>query len=129
MGGGSCLSVAPEDRALLNKIPRLLHLRQPKRHLDGAPTPELVDETTSQIGNPVNAITSYCGLSRRSGSTRNAASAGQPVELPAADIALGITLKLSKALVFDEERRSERHSHHRHPNSDHYYVDNRHRCC
>ena len=105
------------------QIPRLLHLRQPKRHPRRRPHSELVDETTGQIGNPVNAITSYVAF-RGAVLTELSVSAGNLWSFGKADIALGITPKIVKALVFDEERRVVNDTVTTDTqNSDHYYVD------
>jgi len=121
--GGGLAYVAPEDRALLNKYRDYFTYASQNDTLDGAPHPELVDETTGQIGNPVNAITSYVAF-RGAVLTELSVSAGNLWSFGKADVALGITPKIVKALVFDEERRvvndtvtTDTH------NSDHYYFD------
>lgn len=121
--GGGLAYVAPEDRALLNKYRDYFTYASQNDTLDGAPHSELVDETTGQIGNPVNAITSYVAF-RGAVLTELSVSAGNLWSFGKADIALGITPKIVKALVFDEERRVVNDTVTTDTqNSDHYYVD------
>lgn len=121
--GGGLTFVAPEDRALLNKYRDFFTYASQNDTIDGAPHPELVDESTGQIGNPVNAITSYVAF-RGAVLTELSVSAGNLWSFGKADIALGITPKIVKALVFDEERRVVNDTVTTDTqNSDHYYVD------
>jgi hypothetical protein len=102
--GGGQTEVAEADRALLNKYREFLTFASQNDTLVGAPHPELVDQTTGQIGNPANAITSYAVL-RGAVLTELGVAAAGLWSFERADLALGITPKVVQALVFDEERR------------------------
>ncbi len=121
--GGGLAYVAPDDRALLNKYRDFFTYASQNDTIDGAPHQDLVDEATGRIGNPVNAITSYVDF-RGAVLTELSVSAGNLWSFGKADLALGITPKIVKALVFDEERRvvNETVTTDTH-NSDHYYFD------
>lgn len=102
--GGGLTFVAPEDRALLLKYRDFFAYASQNDTLEGAPNQELLDETTGQIGNPVNQITSFVEF-RGAVLTELSVSAGKLWSFGKADVALGMTPKIVKALVFDEERR------------------------
>jgi hypothetical protein len=121
--GGGLAFVAPDDRALLNKYRDFFSYASQNDTIDGAPHQELVDETTGKIGNPVSDIASFVAF-RGAVLTELSVSAGNLWSFGKADIALGITPKIVKALIFDEERRVVNEAVTTDSqNSDHYYVD------
>ncbi|HEY6527558.1 MAG TPA: conjugal transfer protein TraF [Cellvibrionaceae bacterium] len=121
--GGGLTSVAPKDRALLNKYRDFLTYASQNDTLEGAPHPELIDETTGQIGNPANSISSYVAF-RGAVLTELSVSAAGLWSFGKADIAVGATPKIVKALIFDEERRVVNDAVATDSNnSDHYYFD------